>query len=270
MQLIEIQEDSDFFVILFCIAIFFTLLGLGIVSFVLYYYKKRSEYISDKKVLVENFEKAILTTRLEIQEETFKAISQEIHDNIGQALSFVKLTINTVDVYNPEAAKEKLLESKNQLSQTIQDLRDLAKSLSPDFIRELGLPGAIGQQMHFLQKTGLYQASLTVTGDEYKNQLQQELVVFRIVQELLNNIIKHADATVVEVAMLYQPEKLVITVMDNGKGFDVQTESQTGKGLGLQNMLNRMTLIKGYITVESAPGMGTKAIIELPRQGGTA
>ena len=170
-----------------------------------------------------------------------------------------------MDVYNPEEAKEKLLESKNQLSQTIQDLRDLAKSLSPDFITELGLPGAIEQQLQLLQKTGLYQASLAITGGEYKNELQQELVIFRIVQELLNNIVKHADATVIEIVMHYQPDKMDITVTDNGKGFDVLAESNRGKGLGLQNMLNRMALIKGTITFESAPSMGTKAIIELPR-----
>ncbi len=238
-----------------------------LVSFVYMYQKRHFTFMREKEQLQSKYQQALLTTRLEIQEETFKAISQEIHDNIGQALSFVKLTINTVDVYNPEAAKEKLLESKNQLSQTIQDLRDLAKSLSPDFIKELGLPGAIGQQVHFLQKTGLYQASLTVTGNEYKNQTQEELVVFRIVQELLNNIVKHADATAVEVNMLYQPDRLTITVTDNGKGFDTNKESNIGKGLGLQNMLSRMSLIKGYITVNSAPGMGTKAIIELPREG---
>ena len=246
----------------------FLVVGFFIVALVLYYNKRKKKHNQEKQAIQAIYNQALLTTRLEIQEETFKAISQEIHDNIGQALSFVKLTINTVDVYNPEAAKEKLLESKNQLSQTIQDLRDLAKSLSPDFIRELGLPGAIGQQVHFLQKTGLYQASLTVMGNEYKNQTQEELVVFRIVQELLNNIVKHADATAVEINMLYQPDKLTITVSDNGKGFDTNKESNTGKGLGLQNMLSRMSLIKGYITVNSAPGMGTKAIIELPREDG--
>ncbi len=248
--------------------IIFMLLASFTVAFLMIYQKRKKEHLIERENLENAFTQALLTTRLEIQEETFKAISQEIHDNIGQALSFVKLTINTVDVYNPEAAKEKLLESKNQLSQTIQDLRDLAKSLSPDFIRELGLPGAIGQQVHFLQKTGLYQASLTVMGNEYKNQTQEELVVFRIVQELLNNIVKHADATAVEINMLYQPDKLTITVSDNGKGFDTNKESNTGKGLGLQNMLSRMSLIKGYITVNSAPGMGTKAIIELPHEDG--
>ena len=265
------DKNYDQIVTVVYIGTIITLLVVAfLVSFVYMYQKRHFTFNQEREQLQHKYQQALLSTRLEIQEETFKAISQEIHDNIGQALSFVKLTINTVDVYNPEAAREKLLESKNQLSQTIQDLRDLAKSLSPDFIKELGLPGAIGQQVHFLQKTGLYQAHLTVTGSEYKNQTQEELVVFRIVQELLNNIVKHADATAVAVNMLYQPDKLTITVSDNGKGFDTSKESTAGKGLGLQNMLSRMSLIKGYITVDSAPGMGTKAMIELPKQGGLA
>jgi signal transduction histidine kinase len=257
-------------VIITIIAVIIILLFLGVLFLimVIYYHNRKKQIIQEKEQLQSKFTEALLTTRLEIQEETFKTISQEIHDNIGQALSFVKLTINTVDVYNPEAAKEKLLESKNQLGQTIQDLRDLAKSLNPDFIAELGLAGAIGQQLQFLQKTGLYQTQIAITGGEYKSQLQQEFVIFRIVQELLNNIVKHAEATDIDVAMQYEPEKLTITVTDNGRGFDVLAESNNGRGLGLQNMLSRMTLIKGYITVESAPGMGTQAVIELPRHSG--
>jgi two-component system NarL family sensor kinase len=158
------------------------------------------------------------------------------------------------------------LESKNQLSQTIQDLRDIAKSLNPDFITELGLTGAIEQQLQLLQKTGLYQTSLVVTGEEYKNQLQQELVIFRIVQELLNNIVKHAEATEVSVRMQYEADKLAIAVTDNGKGFNAASESAANKGLGLQNMVNRMGLIKGVIAINSTPGNGTVALIELPKQ----
>ncbi len=237
-----------------------------LVSFVYMYQKRRAKFIREKEQMESKYQHELLTTRLEIQEETFKTISQEIHDNIGQALSFVKLNINTVDVYNPEATKEKLLESKNQLSQTIQDLRDIAKSLNPDFITELGLAGAVEQQLQLMQKTGAYKTSLVVTGEEYKNQLQQELVIFRIVQELLNNIVKHAEATEVTIRMQYEPEKLVIAVTDNGKGFDAFDEGRSNKGLGLQNMLNRMTLIKGFIAVNSTPGNGTVAVIELPKQ----
>ncbi len=244
----------------------FLFVGFFLIVIILYFNNRKKIHLREKEALQAAYQHELLTTRLEIQEETFKTISQEIHDNIGQALSFVKLNINTVDVYDPEATKEKLLESKNQLSQTIQDLRDIAKSLNPDFITELGLTGAVEQQLQLMQKSGAYQTSLSITGNEYKNQLQQELVIFRIIQELLNNIVKHAEATIVEVVMDYQPEKLTITVKDNGKGFDAFNESNTNKGLGLPNMLNRMSLINGQIAINSTPGNGTIAIVELPRQ----
>ena len=211
------------------------------------------------------FNQELLKTRLEIQEETFKTISQEIHDNIGQALSFVKLSINTVNVYDPEETKQKLQESKNHLSKTIQDLRDLAKSLNTDFIAELGLGGAIEQQLQLMQKTGAYQTSLSIDGKEYKDQ-QQDIVVFRIVQELLNNIVKHAGAATVDINMVYEPANLLITVKDDGKGFDSKSKSNTQKGLGLANMRTRMGLINGQFSINSKPGHGTTATIELPKQ----
>ncbi len=244
----------------------FVVLGItGVLIFMLIRYKvNREKYLQEKLNMKNTFNQELLKTRLEIQEETFKTISQEIHDNIGQALSFVKLNINTIDVYNPEKTKEKLQESKMQLSQTIQDLRDIAKSLSPDFIAETGLPGAIQHQLLLLQKSGGYKTSMVVGGQPFKYEQQQELVLFRIVQELLNNIVKHAEATEVEVIMQYGEAKLAIYVKDNGKGFDIINHKGAGKGLGLQNMRNRMLLLNGIITFERGSTNGTVAILELP------
>ncbi len=232
------------------------------------YNKKLYKHLKEKQHMQTTFQNTLLQTRLEIQEETFKTISQEIHDNIGQSLSFVKLNLNTIDDTSP-ATKEKITESKNLLTKTIHDLRDIARSLNPDFINELGLYGAIEQQVQLLEKTGEYKTAFMVTGDAYRNDLQRELVVFRIVQELLNNAVKHAAANEVSIVMDYQPEKLSITVHDNGKGFDVEAMDsvQHNNGLGLRNMHNRMTLIKGSITINSKPMEGTTAIIELPKQG---
>jgi len=237
-----------------------------IIVFVAFFYQRRRQQHRQKMLDIQKqYSEELLKTRLEIQEETFKTISQEIHDNIGQALSFVKLSINTVNVYNPEDAKQKLLESKNHLSKTIQDLRDLAKTLNTDFIAELGLSGAVEQQLQLMQKTGAYQTSLSINGNEHKDQ-QQDLVVFRIVQELLNNIVKHAGASTVEINIAYGPAQVVITVKDNGKGFDANADSNTQKGLGLANMRTRMALINGQININSKPGQGTIATIELPKR----
>lgn len=234
---------------------------------IVYYNNRKKKMIHEKKEMQSAFTQTLLQTRLEIQEETFKTISQEIHDNIGQSLSFVKLNLNTIDDTSP-ATKEKITESKNLLTKTIHDLRDIARSLNPDFISESGLYGAIEQQLQLLEKTGQYKTTFKVMGIAYKNSQQRELVLFRIVQELLNNIVKHAEATTVNVLMNYQVDKLLITVSDNGKGFDTSAVQVTEKnnGLGMRNMLNRMSMIKGYITIASTPGEGTTSIIELPKE----
>jgi signal transduction histidine kinase len=179
----------------------------------------------------------------------------------------VKLNITTINEKIPDDVKEKLTESKNLLSKSIQDLRDIARSLNPDFLSEIGLTGAIEQQLQLLEKTGQYKTSFTINGDVYKNDQQHELVTFRIVQELLNNIVKHAEANTVNIKMSYLPDKLTITVEDNGKGFDVSSmqSAENNRGLGLRNMMNRMALINGSIKINSNANEGTNAAIELPK-----
>lgn len=237
-------------------------LSIALLVFVILSRRRQNLLFLKNKNLQEISEKQLLQTQLEIQEQTFQNISQELHDNVGQVLSVIKLSINTINLNDTNTAKEQLIESKNLLTQVIQDLRDLSKTLNTDYINEIGLANAIEQQLLLLQKTGLYKTELIVNGTDEKYQLQRELVVFRIVQELLNNIVKHADANSISIAMTYESEKLLVTVTDNGKGFDT---AETKTGLGLRNMLNRMTLINGFITVSSQPKEGTIATIELPK-----
>lgn len=244
-----------------------SILVVFIIIFISLYQKRYYNHLKEKQEMHSNFQQELLKTRLEIQEETFRNISQEIHDNIGQALSFVKLNLNTVDPNNAAVVIDKLSESKNLLTKTIQDLRDIARSLNTDFISDIGLPVAIEQQLEILRKTDQYEINFLGEGIIYKNNSQRELVVFRIVQELLNNIVKHAEASEINLEMHYLSEKLIITVEDNGKGFNVEAMrlSESNRGLGLRNMINRMNMIGGIIHIESKTNNGTKATIELPK-----
>ncbi|MFL5788193.1 MAG: GAF domain-containing protein, partial [Flavisolibacter sp.] len=230
--------------------------------------KKMNAFIEQEKLLkqINHHQKELLNTKLEIQEQTYHNISEEIHDNIGQALSLIKININTIDLNNPELAKDKLSESKNLLTKVIQDLRDLSKLLNTDFIEKTGLSNAIDQQLQLLNKTGLYSASLHLNGVVSKFESNRELVIFRIVQELLNNVVKHANASMIKITMDYQVNKLVITVEDNGKGFDAQIQLiEENKGLGLRNIFNRISFIKGTIDIKSEPDRGTVVVIDLPK-----
>lgn len=263
MYFLEIQQTT---LIVGGVFILSTLV-IFIIIFLFLYQKRYYNHLKEKQELRSNFQQELLKTRLEIQEETFRNISQEIHDNIGQALSFVKLNLNTVDPHDASLVIDKLSESRLLLTKTIQDLRDLAKSLNTDFISDIGLPVAIEQQLQILAKTDLYKINFKLNGEVFKNISQRELVIYRIVQELLNNIVKHADANVITVEMQYLSEKLIITVEDNGKGFntDILKVPENNSGLGLRNMSNRMKLIEGTININSKSGSGTKATLELPK-----
>ena len=263
MQFLDIKQTT---LIVGGVAILSTLV-VFIIIFLILYQKRYYNHLKEKQELRSIFQQELLKTRLEIQEETFRNISQEIHDNIGQALSFVKLNLNIVDPHDASLVINKLSESRVLLTKTIQDLRDLARSLNTDFISDIGLPTAIEQQLQILSRTGIYKVSFKQEGDVFKNISQRELVIYRIVQELLNNIVKHADANAINVEMLYLSEKLIITVEDNGKGFNADALGlpEKNSGLGLRNMSTRMKLIEGTIDLKSNPGQGTKAVLELPR-----
>jgi signal transduction histidine kinase len=211
-------------------------------------------------------EQELLNARLEIQEQTYRIISEELHDNIGQVLTLVKININLIEAGGSEVAKEKLVESKKLLTEVIQDLRDLSKTLNADYINEIGLANAVNQQLQLLKRTGLYSVEFSIKGEVYSYEPERALIIFRIVQELLNNIMKHADAKKIEILMNYEAEKLVIKVRDDGKGFDIEAKQlQPAKGLGLQNIYNRLKLIRATILFQSAPTKGTTAIIQILR-----
>lgn len=218
--------------------------------------------LAEKKRMESIYTEELLRTRLEIQEETFRAISQEIHDNIGQNLTLLKLTIVTADPQNPAQVAQSLDHCKEMVSNAIKDVRNLAHSLNPDFIDTIGLPAAIKQQVDQLEKTNHYTITFQVTGYPQKLSSSKELVLLRLVQELLQNIVKHAAATEVAVNMHYNDASLTITVADNGKGFEV-AGLDNPKGIGLWNMQNRINMIGGKLTLTSAPGKGTSALIEV-------
>jgi signal transduction histidine kinase len=213
-----------------------------------------------------SFEQTLLQTQLEIQEQTLKTISQEIHDNIGQVLSLAKLNLNTMEIDKKEELQEKITDSKKLVSKAIQDLRDLSKSMNTDNIEAIGLIRAVEYELEMMRKTG-YKTELNVNGTTIRLEPQKELILFRIIQEILNNIIKHAEASNVAVDFVYDSSEIKISVKDNGKGFDLAPLNESGNnafGLGIRNMYNRARLIHAEFAMSSTTNEGTTVTMTVP------
>lgn len=217
----------------------------------------------EKTELQEHFREELLRTQLEIQEQTFKTISQEIHDNIGQMLSLAKLNLATIDLRKEEKAVVKIEDAKDLVGKAIQDLRDLSKTLNTESIAATGLLKAIEAELHLLQKTGTLQTTFDISGTPVRLDAQKELILFRIVQEALHNIIKHAQAANVRVNAVFEHGRFKLLIADDGCGFEESAES-IAAGSGLGNMQSRSALIGAGWQLESKKGQGTSVRITLP------
>jgi len=249
---------------IFLVTVLSVIVAAGIIVFVLIYQKKQFQYLSERKQLKADYEKEILESRLEIQEQTMKSISQEVHDNVGQVLSVAKLNLGMIGLNDPGlVVQEKINNVSELLQKAIKDLRDLSKSLHSDVIAEKGLLKAIENEVDILKKTGAYAVILNIEGDYYHLPEQKELILFRIFQEIINNIIKHAKASSIDVRIFFQLQQLMLCIHDNGIGFDIGS-IDTGKGIGLRNIINRSQLIGASYSIDSLPGKGTAIKIILP------
>jgi signal transduction histidine kinase len=242
------------FVVLSAAALFAFISGF-IIYFVVLYRNKQSKNKIEQEQLQAAFSQELLKTRLEVQEHTLNYVSTEIHDNITQVLSFVKLTLNHLASGIEGEKRIKIDESRQLVAQTISDLRDLSKSLSFEHISSLGLVQTIEIEVARINKSGLLSAQLQIDGASYSLGDQRELVLFRIFQEALNNTLKHANAKHLKILLRYQPELFTLSLADDGLGFSTETPD-TKHGSGLRNIKNRAALIGGTATIESTPKKG--------------
>jgi len=247
----------------------FLLLGVFIALMTLTYQKKRLEHQEEVSALVEAYQKEILQAQLEMQEDTFRSISQEIHDNVGQVLSLVRLNVSMMAHSRAMDLEQKVSNSKELLDQAIQDLRGLSRRLNSKYVLGQSLTALLGQQMKLLLRTGAVEASFEATGEEGENTFTSEkkLIIFRIAQEALSNVIRHAAASRVTTRLEFRPDRMILSISDDGKGFAAPGPSLNRKishGTGIHNMRYRAGLVGASLQIVSEPGAGTQVRLELP------
>lgn len=197
-----------------------------------------------------------------VQEQTLNHVSQEIHDNVGQLLSLVRMQLN--QVAEKEGTENQLIaDAQENIGRAMRDLRDMARGMSSDRIRLLGLFGSVEQEAQRIQRSGSCEVVTQCEGPVQAMDHQKELILFRVIQESLQNVFKHAGASRINIFFNYQPHLLQIEVQDNGKGF-IPDKEHRRSGLGLMNMQHRVQLTGGELLLDSKEGKGTTVIISIP------
>ena len=260
------QNNAPETVLIILISILLALLLVGFIVAMLFWYRRNNQQHQKKMQLASaQFQQELLTAQLEIQEDTFKNIAEEIHDNIGQTLSLAKFNIAVLPVDATSELFEPLKGTKELLNTAIEDLRNLSHGLHSDRLIKAGLVDTIYTEAEHINRTGKIKAPVNIKGDSYRLGNDKEIILFRIFQESVNNIIKHAGATEIETSLLFDNNTFTLKIHDNGKGFDVEALQKKGGGLGLTSMANRAKLIGADFSINSSPQNGTEILLILKK-----
>jgi signal transduction histidine kinase len=226
-----------------------------------------------EKVSAERFEEVLRARRalselsarlLHVQETERRALSRELHDEVGQAVSGLLLAVgNVAATLSPEtigASREQLQEIRRVAEKTVAVVRDMSLLLRPSMLDDLGLIPALQWQAREVSRT--HDIRVTVEADPLADDMPEELktCIFRVVQEALRNVTRHARATSAQIKLTRNDNHIRLLVQDDGHGFLPQRE----KGLGLLGMEERVKHLNGRLRVESQPGSGTIVQADLP------
>ena len=247
-------------IFLISVVILLVLFCSFIVTIIYKYQQRQIAYFKEIEQLKATYENTLLQSQIEIQEATFQQVAAEIHDNIGQKLTLAKLYLNTINYKDIGVTENKVGDSLSLISIAIEGLSDVSRSMSTDLILNNGLVKVIEIEVERLKKLDLYKIDFSIDGEEIFLNTQKELILFRIIQESVNNIIKHSNASSISVNLSYEKEYLTLAVSDNGKGF---SPNEMGKGAGLVSIKKRAELLQGSLQISSLE-QGVQLIIKIP------
>ncbi|WP_229207873.1 tetratricopeptide repeat-containing sensor histidine kinase [Dyadobacter beijingensis] len=223
--------------------------------------------VAEQEVLQLQQEKQLVATNsiLKGQEEERTRVARDLHDGLGGLLSGIKLTLNSVkgNVILPEESAMTFTRALTQLDGAISEMRRVAHSMMPESLVRFGLIDALSDFCDGISTSGRLKVTMQAFGfDDKRLDSQVEVVLYRIIQELLNNVLKYADASEAQVQLTWVENNVSVTVEDNGKGFDVKNLEQN-KGAGLRNVQARVDYLNGTLDIQSKPGEGTSVLVEI-------
>ncbi len=210
---------------------------------------------------------------LTAQEEERRRIAQELHDEIGQALTVLMINLQSIEHLSEVSdIRSVLSDSMNVAEQAIKQVRELSLNLRPSILDDLGLVPAIRWYLDSQAQRGGFVGRLVSDKIEGHYSSELEIVIFRVIQEGLTNIVRHAHAQNVNVELTHQDGQFNLWLRDDGDGFDESTvndDTRPGKNLGLMGMEERVLLLGGQFQINSTPGQGTELYACIPLESVT-
>lgn len=205
-----------------------------------------------------------LRAEVELLEKERARIASDLHDDIGPLLSAIKMNLHLLDTTD----KNDLLiigKTTGHIDHTASRLREISNNIMPYTLQSKGLIKAVQEMIDLLSASTQLSFSFDHQLSENTISREKEIHIYRLLQEVLNNAIKHANATQIDIKIYEDKKQYCLDISDNGGGFDQQEAIGLKKGLGLQNILRRTEILKGKVYLETAPGKGTSYHFRLPQ-----
>ncbi|MVT11045.1 hypothetical protein GO493_22445 [Chitinophaga sp. ysch24] len=246
-----------------------TVLGLSfaIIYFLFIYQRKRFRHQQELMELRETFNQTLLQSKLAIQEQTLDHISKELHANFSHLVSLININLSEILPQISANQRENIIETKSLAKQLMSELKALSANLNTDHIIHIGFIKALDNELSRLSKTRKYETVVTRAGEEYRMLPEHEIILFRLCQEVLNNVVKYSKASRISTLLSFLPDRFSLTIADNGSGFNVQEALQQSgdkQSTGLLNMRKRAALINAEFNIVSTFGEGTVVTIDIP------
>ncbi len=239
---------------------------LSLLTFYLIYnrYKLRQERRLQEELLKE--EEKRTRAMLETEENERQRLARELHDGVGQLLTASRLMLNPLytNAQTPEENKQQIKQTIDILDDSILEIRNISHNMVPDILQKYGLEKAIRHftdRIRQMRKIDIQVESHEL--DESKLDGTSQLMLYRIVQEAVNNALKYAEAGRIHIQLTADENELSVMIEDNGKGFDVNQIKEKG-GIGMRNLQLRTEYLKGHLSIDSSPKSGTTIIVEIP------
>lgn len=236
-------------------------LALTVVVFFIVYQRRLLSQQKKHQQIVAAYQKELLRAVINGQENERSRLAKDLHDEIGAMLTTIKLYASQIDQVGPgETLREIKEKTTGMLDETIQNTRRITHDLSPVILKKFGFADALGSICKKLNESGKIEVNLTQTEIE-RLPYEKELALYRISQELINNTLKHAEASQITISLRAMQDHLQMIYEDNGIGFRVEDVRQIS-GLGLKNIESRLNLVEGKVSYLPA-NKGVKIKIEI-------